>query len=68
MRFILFGTVIRTRKSLKKILIKAQKEGRQNHHLFKQFETIYNTGIFGIVIYRTRQKWEHFNDKTTSEP
>ena len=52
MRIIIFGTVIRTRKSLEKIMIQAAKEGRTNAESFHWAVGVYNTGIFGLLFYR----------------
>ena len=70
MRIILFGTIFRTRKSLEKILVMAAKNGRSGNEAFHTMVKIYNTGIFGICIYRTHDRMvdaEYFIDKANSE-
>lgn len=54
---VIFGTVFRSRKSLEKILIQAVKEGNQDLPIFEKLVNIYNTGIFGICIYRARHRF-----------
>lgn len=56
MRIILFGTVIRTRKSLEKIIVQVIKEGRDNSELYQWAINVYNTGFLGLVFYRTNKK------------
>lgn len=55
MSLILFGTVIRTRRSLGKIISKALKEGRTGESMEWAIHT-YNTGIFGLLFYRTNNR------------
>lgn len=65
MRIIIFGTVIRTRKSLEKILIEAVRQERHTCDAFKdtfiELVGVYNSGLFGLVFYRITSR--HKNKK-----
>lgn len=56
MRVIIFGTVIRTRRSLGRIIAKAREDGRDRHMSFRWAVHIYNSGIFGLCFYRVNAR------------
>lgn len=58
MKLIIFGTVIRTRRSLGKVIRQAVAEKRTDSDLFRWAINIYNSGIFGLLIYRTNDRYK----------
>lgn len=52
MKIVIFGTVIRTRRSMEKLLRQAVSQGKADSEIFKWGLHVYNTGIFGLLIYR----------------
>ena len=59
MKMVIFGTVIRTRASMRRILIKTSSAKKEHRHsLFDWGVAVYNTGIFGLLIYRTRNRFK----------
>lgn len=56
MRIILFGTVIRTRKSLERIIVDGIRSGQSNSKSINWAVNVYNTGILGLVFYRATHR------------
>ncbi len=63
MRIIIFGTIIRTRKSLGRLIKEAIKNDglNKNPAWITWALNIYNSGIFGLVFYKTKQKSININ-------